>query len=85
MKNTCKIVWSKRAQHSLEKIIKYLEENWTENEIQHFALKLERCISILETNPEAFPTTLYLMHLDYSIFGCVCLISTYPQFDQFKN
>lgn len=55
MKNTYKIIWSKRAQNSLEKVIRYLEENWSETDVKNFALKLERCILILEKNPEAFP------------------------------
>jgi plasmid stabilization system protein ParE len=55
MRNTCKILWSKRAQSSLERIIEYLEENRTERDIQNFSRKPEHCISILETNPEAFP------------------------------
>lgn len=55
MKNTYKIIWSKRALNNLAKIISYLEENWTEREIRNFAVKVDRCVAILEKNPEAFP------------------------------
>ncbi len=57
MKNTYKVLWSKRAYNNLANIISYLEENWTEKEITKLSQKLDRCISIIERNPEAFPAS----------------------------
>lgn len=48
MKDTFKIVWSKRAYNNLAKIIRYLEENWTEKEIVKFAGELDRSIEIIK-------------------------------------
>jgi plasmid stabilization system protein ParE len=57
MKNTYDIIWSKRAYNNLSEIIAYLEENWTEKEIQRMSSKLDRCLNIIENNPEAFPSS----------------------------
>lgn len=57
MKNTFKIIWSIRAYNNLEKIIRYLEENWTVKEISAFSVELDRCIKIISQNPEAFPNS----------------------------
>jgi plasmid stabilization system protein ParE len=54
MKDTFKIVWSKRAYNNLAKIIRYLEENWTEKEIGKFAGELDRSIEIIKKNPLTF-------------------------------
>jgi plasmid stabilization system protein ParE len=54
MKNTFKIVWSRRAYNNLAKIIRYLEDNWTEKEIVKFANELDRSIEIIKKNPLTF-------------------------------
>jgi plasmid stabilization system protein ParE len=55
MKNISKVVWSQEAVENLNKIIQYLEENWTEKEIKKFVLMLEKQISIIKTQPDSFP------------------------------
>lgn len=55
MIDTFKIIWSRRAYNNLGKIIRYLEENWTEKEIRSFSVELERCLKIIGINPETFP------------------------------
>lgn len=35
------IVWSEEAENQLDGIVDYLEENWTENEIEKFFKRLE--------------------------------------------
>ena len=59
MKNTFKILWSKRAYNSLSNVISFLEDNWTEKEIKKFSQKLDHCINIIEKNPETFPLSDY--------------------------
>ncbi len=55
MKNISKVIWSEEAVENLKKIIKYLEDNWTEKEIKKFASKLEKQISIIQKQPNSFP------------------------------
>ena len=57
MKNTSKVVWSRRAKTDLQGILTYLEENWTEREIAKFFRKLDNQISIIQNQPKAFPAT----------------------------
>jgi plasmid stabilization system protein ParE len=45
------IVWSDEANAGLDDIIKYLEDNWTEKEINLFFLRLEECMNIIKTAP----------------------------------
>ena len=55
MKNGCKIIWSENAIVELEKTIKYLEENWTNRELENLAKKTERVLNLISKNPELFP------------------------------
>lgn len=55
MKNIYSVIWSEEAAENLSKILLYLEENWTEKEIRKFASKLEKLISIIESQHDSFP------------------------------
>ena len=55
MKNISKVVWSEEANKNLKKVIQYLEENWTEKEIKKFLKKLNKHISIIQSQPDSFP------------------------------
>jgi plasmid stabilization system protein ParE len=46
------IVWTPRAEKGFEKIIAYIEENWTEREVQNFVLESFRFFELLTTHPE---------------------------------
>ena len=46
-----KIVWSKRAESGYDKIIRHLEEEWTEREIRNFIDETRQFLSLLEKNP----------------------------------
>ncbi len=46
------IVWTTRAEKGFEEIIAYLEENWTEREVQNFILESFRFFELLTTQPE---------------------------------
>jgi plasmid stabilization system protein ParE len=55
MKSISKVLWTKEASENLSKVIKYLEENWTEKEIKKFLTKLDKHISLIRTQPDSFP------------------------------
>jgi len=55
MKNISKVIWSAEALENLEKIITYLEKNWSEKEIKKFVKKLEKQISLIKKQPLSFP------------------------------
>jgi plasmid stabilization system protein ParE len=55
MKNISKVLWTEEAIENLSKVIKYLEENWTEKEIKKFLTKLNKHISLIQTQPDSFP------------------------------
>lgn len=57
MKNIFSVIWSKRAKADLKSIIDYLEDNWTEKELVKFSRMLEKQISIIQNQPNAFPAT----------------------------
>ncbi|CAD0009391.1 type II toxin-antitoxin system RelE/ParE family toxin [Flavobacterium salmonis] len=54
MKNGYKILWTDFALKELEKTIEYLEENWTEKELHHLAIKIEETLSFISENPNLF-------------------------------
>lgn len=47
-----KIVWTPQALKGLDRIIRYLEENWSEKEIGKFIDEIESFIALLEEYPE---------------------------------
>ena len=46
-----KIVWSKRAEQGYDRIVRYLEEEWTEKEVQNFISETKYFFELLKTNP----------------------------------
>lgn len=54
MKNGYKIFWTDYALQELEQTIIYLEENWTEKELQNLASKIEETLELLSQNPNLF-------------------------------
>ncbi|MDD2387698.1 MAG: type II toxin-antitoxin system RelE/ParE family toxin [Bacteroidales bacterium] len=57
MKNISKVLWTQEANKNLSIIIKYLEDNWTKKEIEKFLKKLNKHISIIQSQPDSFPKT----------------------------
>jgi plasmid stabilization system protein ParE len=45
------IVWSKRADQGYAGIVKYLEEEWTEREVQNFVRETKHFFDLLKQNP----------------------------------
>ena len=46
------IVWTLGAERGFEKIVAYLEENWTEQEVQNFVRQSFRFFELLIEHPE---------------------------------
>lgn len=46
--------WSKEAEDTFNEIIEYLENNWTEKEVQSFVRKAHKVIGQIENNPYQF-------------------------------
>jgi plasmid stabilization system protein ParE len=51
------IVWSKRAENGYDKILRHLEEKWTEREIRNFIDETRQFLSLLEKNPHLLEPT----------------------------
>lgn len=50
-----KVILSKRAEKTLEKLFLYLSENWSAEVKFDFITKLERSVELLQDYPESFP------------------------------
>jgi len=46
-----KIVWSKRADRGYARIVRYLEEEWTEKEVRNFVRETKHFFDLLKENP----------------------------------
>lgn len=51
------IVWTKQAEQGYDRIIKYLEENWTEREIKNFLQETKQFFELLKQYPEMLQKT----------------------------
>jgi plasmid stabilization system protein ParE len=54
MKNGYKILWTNHALKELEDTISYLEEKWTDKELQNLAIKMEETLLLISHNPNLF-------------------------------
>lgn len=57
MKSGYDVIWTDEAFKNLIRIIKYLEKNWSEKEINHFIKKLDKRINLISINPQLFAKT----------------------------
>ncbi|MBI9067354.1 MAG: type II toxin-antitoxin system RelE/ParE family toxin [Salinivirgaceae bacterium] len=46
------IIWSIRAEKGFDKIVNYIEENWTEREIKNFMQESQEFFELLKKNPK---------------------------------
>ncbi len=51
--------WTKEAEDTFDEIIEYLEENWSEKEIQNFVRTVQKVIGQIEKNPYQFKASRY--------------------------
>ena len=63
MANRPEVRWSSRAIRDLEKIIQYLETNWSEKEVKNFNVKLDKAIILISTRPKLFRLTNFRKNL----------------------
>lgn len=49
--------WTKEAEDTFDEIIEYLEENWSEKEIQNFVRTAHKVIGQIEKNPYQFKSS----------------------------
>ncbi|HAL80959.1 MAG TPA: hypothetical protein DCO83_00995 [Mucilaginibacter sp.] len=52
-----KIIWTKQAIRGYDKIINYLEENWSEKEVSNFVNEADRFFELLISHPEILQRT----------------------------
>jgi len=50
-----KIKWTKRAAKSFDKIVHYIEENWSENSAKTFVRKANKILGQIAENPDMCP------------------------------
>jgi len=46
-----KLFWSKRADKGYARIVEYLEDEWTEREVQNFVRETKHFFNLLKQNP----------------------------------
>ena len=77
-----KIVLSKRAARNIEKLLEYLEVEWSTRIKNNFIKKLDRSLRIINENPESSPKS----NLVTGLYKCVVTKQTtvYYRFDNKK-
>ena len=73
------VVLSKTAEIKLDKLLTYLETNWSENVKLRFISKLENRLNVVRQKPEAFPKS----EIKKGLYKCVITRQTsmYYTFD----
>jgi plasmid stabilization system protein ParE len=51
------LVWTKRAMQGYARIVQYLENEWTEKEVQNFIRETKYFFDLLQKNPHIFEPT----------------------------
>lgn len=49
------IRWTKRAEKSFDKIVRNIEENWSERSAKKFVRKTDKVLRLMSENPNLFP------------------------------
>lgn len=55
MKSGFKIFWTNHALTELNQTFEYLEENFTQKELQRLSAEIERVLNLITRNPKLFP------------------------------
>jgi plasmid stabilization system protein ParE len=53
-----KLIWTSQAIKGFDKVIDYLEANWTAKEILNLENKIKQVINQISLNPEQFPKSI---------------------------
>ena len=59
MDSDFKVFWTDEALQNLESILNYLNNRWTQHEIDNFKKRLGKQIELIEQNPKLFPVSEY--------------------------
>ena len=52
-----KLVWTKRADQGYARIVKYLQEEWTDKEVYNFVRETNHLFDLLKENPQILEPT----------------------------
>lgn len=52
-----KLHWSNEALNNLEEILNYLQDKWTQKEVDSFKFKLGKQLDLINQNPLLFPSS----------------------------
>ena len=52
-----KIIWTEQAKRGLQKVLDFLEQNWTAKEILKLENNILKTIDLLKSFPESFPAS----------------------------
>ncbi len=55
MRNGCKVIWTDSALSALKVTIEYLNQNFSDKELQKLAKKIEHISKLISNNPLLFP------------------------------
>jgi plasmid stabilization system protein ParE len=51
------LVWTKRAEQGYDRIVKYLEKEWTDREVSNFVRETKHFFDLLKENPHMLEPT----------------------------
>lgn len=54
-----KLFWSDESIINLESILDYLQERWTQSEVDIFKIRLSKQLDLIVSNPRLFPKSAY--------------------------
>lgn len=57
------LVWTKRAEQGYDRIVKYLEKEWTDREVSSFVQETKHFFDLLKENPHMLEVTGSHKHL----------------------
>ncbi len=64
-----KIFWTEEAIRNLDEIIEYLQNKWTQREVDNFKAKLSKQIDLIHQNPYLFPVSSFQPRLRKAVLS----------------
>ena len=74
------IIWTEEAIRNLEAILDYLQNRWTQREVDNFKKRLSRLLHLISANPKLFPKSEIQPRLRKAVLSRQTII-----FYEFKN
>ncbi|MDZ7719553.1 MAG: type II toxin-antitoxin system RelE/ParE family toxin [Balneolaceae bacterium] len=63
------VVWTEEAARNVDSVIDYLQENWSQREVQRFLGKLRERVWLISQNPELFPESKVVQNTRRSVLS----------------